>query len=126
SGQISLSHGALFGVGAFSSAWLDSTFGIPVLMCIPLAGLMATAVGLIVGIPSGRLKGLYLAIATLAAQFIIMDLFNRFDWFTGGAAGVMATPVEVFGFSFYGDDRYFYIVLFFLVLALLLTSNLLR
>src|SRR5699024_2588070 len=59
SGQISLSHGALFGVGAFSSAWLNATFGIPVLLCIPLAGLMATAVGMVVGIPSGRLKGLY-------------------------------------------------------------------
>lgn len=126
SGQISLSHGALFGVGAFSSAWLNATFGIPVLLCIPLAGLMTTAVGMVVGIPSARLKGLYLAIATLAAQFIIMDLFNRLEWFTGGSAGVMASSIEVFGFSFYGDQRYFYIVLFFLVTALLLTSNLLR
>ncbi|HLQ85972.1 MAG TPA: branched-chain amino acid ABC transporter permease [Salinisphaeraceae bacterium] len=126
SGQISLSHGALFGVGAFSSAWLNATFGIPVLLCIPLAGLMTTAVGLVVGIPSGRLKGLYLAIATLAAQFIIVDLFNRFDWFTGGSAGVMAASAELFGFSFYGDERYFYLVLFFLVTGLLLTSNLLR
>ncbi len=126
SGQISLGHGAFFGVGAFSSAWLNARFGIPVLLCIPLAGLMTTAVGMVVGIPAGRLKGLYLAIATLAAQFIIVDLFNRASWFTGGSAGTMASPVELFGVMFFNDQRYFYIVLFFLVISLLLATNLMR
>ena len=126
SGQISLGHAAFFGVGAFSSAWLNSTFGIPVLLAIPLAGVMTTAVGMIVGIPAGRLKGLYLAIATLAAQFIIMDFFNRASWFTGGAAGTVANSVELFGITFFTDQTYFYIVLFFVVISFLLATNLMR
>src|SRR3546814_18845117 len=77
SGQISLGHSAFFGFGAFSSAWLNNRFGIPVFFCIPLAGLMTTAIGMIVGIPAARMKGLYLAIATLASQFILMDFFAR-------------------------------------------------
>ncbi|MFA5663075.1 branched-chain amino acid ABC transporter permease [Castellaniella sp.] len=126
SGQISLGHAAFFGVGAFTSAWLNNSFGIPVLLCIPLAGLFTTLVGLIFGLPAGRLKGMYLVIATLAAQYIIEDFFNRADWFTGGTAGTMAGSVELFGFAFDTDGRYFYVVLAFLVLTLLLVTNLMR
>lgn len=126
SGQISLGHGAFFGVGAFASAWLNNSFGIPVLLCIPLAGVITAAVGLIFGLPAGRLKGMYLLIATLAAQYIIIDFFNRAAWFTGGTAGSLATPAELFGFSFSTDQSYFYIALAFLVAALLLTTNLMR
>ena len=126
SGQISLGHAAFFGFGAFASAWLHTTTGIPVILCIPLAGAMTTAVGMIVGIPAGRIKGLYLAIATLAAQFILEDFFNRADWFTGGVAGSLAEPVSLFGYVFDTDQRYFYITLFFVVVMFLLGTNLLR
>ena len=98
-GQISLGHAAFFGFGAFASAWINNTTGIPVFLAIPLAGLMTTAVGMIVGIPAGRIKGLYLAIATLASQFILEDFFARADWFTGGTYGSMANPVNLFGFD---------------------------
>src|SRR6476659_9654972 len=67
-GQISIGHAAFFGFGAFTSAYLSNRFGIPVFFCIPLAGIVTAAVGLIFGLPAARLKGLYLAIATLAAQ----------------------------------------------------------
>lgn len=126
SGQISLGHAAFFGVGAFASAWLNNSFGIPVLLCIPLAGVITTAVGLIFGLPAGRLKGMYLVIATLAAQYIIVDFFNRSEWFTGGPAGTAASPVEIFGFAFDSDQSYFYVVLAFLVASLLLVTNLMR
>lgn len=86
-GQISLGHAAFFGFGAFASAWINNTTGIPVLLSIPLAGLMTAAVGLLFGLPAARIKGLYLAIATLAAQFILEDFFARADWFTGGSYG---------------------------------------
>ena len=105
-GQISLGHSAFFGFGAFASAWLNNRFGIPVFFCIPLAGLMTTAIGMIVGIPAARLKGLYLAIATLASQFILMDFFARAEWFTGGSAGALAEPFSIFGFIVSGDRRY--------------------
>jgi len=89
-GQISLGHAAFFGFGAFASAWLNNSFGIPVALSIPLAGVMTTAVGMVVGIPAARIKGLYLAIATLASQFILQDFFARADWFTGGSSGASA------------------------------------
>jgi branched-chain amino acid transport system permease protein len=125
-GQISLGHAAFFGFGAFASAWLNNTTGLPVFFCIPLAGAMTLAVGLIVGIPAGRIKGLYLAIATLASQYILQDFFSRAEWFTGGAYGAMANPFSLFGFSFNTDQRYWYVVLFYVVIMYLLGTNLLR
>ena len=119
SGQISLGHAALFGFGAFASAWLNNKTGIPVFFAIPLAGLMTTAVGMIFGMPAARLKGLYLAIATLAAEFILEDFFVRAEWFSGGAYGASAEAVVIFGFSLNTDARYYYLVLgWFLTLAL--------
>jgi len=126
SGQISLGHAAFFGFGAFASAWINSTTGIPVILAIPLAGVMTTAVGMIVGIPAGRIKGLYLAIATLAAQYILEDFFNRAAWFTGGSAGSMANQLSLFGYAMNNDTRYFYVVLAFVVVMYLLGANLLR
>ncbi|MCU0838697.1 MAG: branched-chain amino acid ABC transporter permease [Rhodospirillales bacterium] len=125
-GQISLGHAAFFGFGAFSSAWLNNTFGVPVALSIPLAGVMTTAVGMIVGIPAARIKGLYLAIATLASQFILQDFFARADWFTGGSAGSLAEPFALFGYVLRGDRQYFYVVLFFLVVMYLFAANMLR
>ncbi|GEO82441.1 branched-chain amino acid ABC transporter permease [Pararhodospirillum oryzae] len=125
-GQISLGHAAFFGVGAFSSAWLNNTWGIPVVLAIPLAGLMAAAVGLLFGAPAARIKGLYLAIATLAAQFIIEDLFVRLDWFTGGSSGAMANAPELFGFAFDTDQTYFLFALTITIVLTVLATNLMR
>ncbi len=125
-GQISLGHAAFFGFGAFASAWINNTTGIPVFLSIPLAGLMTTAVGLIFGIPAGRIKGLYLAIATLASQFILEDFFARADWFTGGTYGSMANPVSLFGYELDSERGFFYVVLFWTVLMFVLGANLLR
>lgn len=125
-GQISLGHSAFFGVGAFSSAYMSNQWGIPVFFSIPLAGLWTTAAGMIVGIPAGRIKGLYLAIATLAGQIIIQDFFSRAEWFTGGPYGALALPVSIFGFEFNSDERFFYIALFYLVVMYVLGTNLMR
>lgn len=125
-GQISIGHAAFFGFGAFSSAYLSNRFGIPVPLSIPLAGVMTTVVGMIFGLPAARLKGLYLAIATLAAQFILEDFFARATWFTGGTAGASADPFHLFGFAFDTDQRYFYVVLVYVVVCYLLATNLMR
>lgn len=125
-GQISLGHAAFFGFGAFASAWLSNRWGIPVWGTIPLAGLMTMAVGLLFGVPAGRIKGLYLAIATLAAQFILEDFFARAEWFTGGSAGAMAAPFTLFGYAFNTDKSFFYVVLAYLVVLYLFACNLLR
>ena len=125
-GQISIGHAAFFGFGAFASAWLHEAAHIPVALCIPLAGLMTALVGLVFGAPAARLKGLYLAIATLAAQFILEDFFARAQWFTGGVAGRITEPFALFGWVADREDSYFYVVLAWVVLMFVAASNLMR
>jgi branched-chain amino acid transport system permease protein len=125
-GQISLGHAAFFGFGAFSSAYLSGKLGVPVALSIPLAGVTTALVGTIVGLPAGRLKGLYLAIATLASQFVLQDFFGRADWFTGGASGANAASYKLFGVSLSGDRTYIYVVLAHLVVLYVFAANLMR
>ncbi len=125
-GQISLGHSAFFGFGAFCSAYLSSSLGIPALISIPLAGVFTTAVGMIFGLPAARLKGLYLAIATLASQFILQDFFARAEWFTGGPYGSLAETPSLFGLNIDSDQTYFYLVLFWLVVSIIAVANLMR
>jgi branched-chain amino acid transport system permease protein len=125
-GQISIGHAAFFGFGAFASAWLHEAAHIPVALCIPLAGLMTALVGLVFGAPAARLKGLYLAIATLAAQFILEDFFARAQWFTGGVAGRITEPFALFGWVADREDSYFYVVLAWVVLMFVAAANLMR
>ena len=125
-GQISIGHAAFFGFGAFTSAYLSNRFAIPVFFCIPLAGVVTAAVGLIFGLPAARLKGLYLAIATLAAQYILLDFFARAEWFTGGSVPASAEPFSIFGYSLRGDRKYFYVVLAYVIVCYLLVTNLIR
>lgn len=125
-GQISLGHAAFFGFGAFASAWINNEFGIPVFFAIPLAGVLTMAVGLLFGMPATRIKGLYLAIATLASQFILEDFFARADWFTGGSAGSLANSMEIFGYVLSGDRHYYYVVLCYMLVMYIIGANLMR
>ena len=125
-GQISIGHAAFFGFGAFASAYLSSKLAVPVALAIPLAGLATAAVGLVFGLPAARLKGLYLAIATLAAQYILLDFFSRAEWFSGGVVPALAAPFSIFGFTLRGDRQYFYVVLAYLVISYLAVTNLMR
>ncbi|MFH1243929.1 MAG: branched-chain amino acid ABC transporter permease, partial [Pseudomonadota bacterium] len=81
-GQISLGHAAFIGVGAYTSAILITRVGIPFWWTVPRAGAMSAVMGVIIGIPSLRIKGLYLAIATIAAQFIFQYVFMTWDYMT--------------------------------------------
>lgn len=125
-GQISLGHAAFYGLGAFGSTYFSNRWGVPVLLAIPLGGLVATAFGMVFGIPAARIKGLYLAIATLAAQYVLEDFFSRAPWFTGGVAGAHAAPVSIFGFLLNTEARYFYLVVVAVVATYLYASNLMR
>jgi branched-chain amino acid transport system permease protein len=125
-GQISIGHAAFFLFGAFTSAYLSTKLGVPAFFAIPLSGLVTAAVGLIFGLPAARLKGLYLAIATLAAQYILLDFFSRAEWFTGGAVPAAAEPFRLFGYTLRSDRQYFYVVLAYLAVCFLLATNLMR
>src|ERR1700749_583958 len=123
-GQISIGHAAFFLLGAFTSAYISNAFPIPVFFAIPLAGVVTALVGLIFGVPAARLKGLYLVIATLAAQYILLDFFSRAEWFSGGSVPASANPFSIFGYALRGDRQYFYVVLAYLVVCFLPVSNL--
>jgi len=111
-GQISLGHGAFFGVGAYTAAILATKAGFPFLLAIPAAGVVTALVGIIFGLPSARLKHLYLLIATLAGQFIIEYVLVQWDRLTGGAEGISVMGASLFGIDL-GNDRSFYFVIYF-------------
>jgi len=114
-GQISLGHGAFLGVGAYAAAILASRFHIPFFATIPLAGLITAMVGMVFGIPSGRLKGLYLTIATLAGQFIIEYLLIHWETLTKGTAGITLPPTMLLTFSLQGDLGFYYLIFITLI-----------
>src|SRR5712671_4751917 len=125
-GQISIGHAAFFLIGAFTSAYISNNAPIPVFFAIPLAGVVTALVGLVFRIPAARLKGLYLVIATLAAQYILLDFFSRAEWFTGGSVPASAEPFSIFGYALRGDKKYFYVVLAYVVVCYLLVTNLIH
>ena len=93
-GQVSLGTGGFMAVGAFSAYKLATGFpGLNIVFVFLFAGLITAAVGLLFGIPSLRIKGFYLAVATLAAQFFLIWLFNRVPWFNNySSSGVISAP----------------------------------
>jgi len=125
-GQISLGHGAFFGVGAYAAAILATRAGFPFWAAVPAAGLVTAAVGMIFGLPSARLKHLYLCIATLAGQFIIEYVLVQWEGITGGAEGISVVGATLFGLDL-GNDRTFYFVIFVcFVVMTWIAVNLLR
>src|SRR5689334_5008892 len=91
-GQISVGHGAFMSVGAYTAANLVTHLQAPFWVTIPAGGLMAAAIGAVVGIPSLRIKGIYLAIATLAAQLIIEWTINHVQAISGGVQASITIP----------------------------------
>jgi len=110
-GQISLGHGAFFGVGAYAAAILATKAGFPFWLAVPAAGLLTAAVGIVFGLPSARLKHLYLLIATLAGQFILEYVFLQWEGMTGGANGIIVVGASLFGLEL-SNDRTFYFITF--------------
>ncbi|MFZ5427629.1 MAG: branched-chain amino acid ABC transporter permease [Thermodesulfobacteriota bacterium] len=124
-GQISLGHGAFFGVGAYTAGILAAK-GVPILVTLPASGAVAAVLGMAFGLPSLRLKGIYLAIATLAAQLILEYVFLHWDSMTGGSNGLMVMPPSILGFAFDSDVKMFYLTLAVAALATLAVSNITR
>jgi len=128
-GQVSLGHGAFMAVGAYAAYNIAIRVpGLNFLVVLVLAGLAAALVGMIFGIPSLRIKGLYLAVATLAAQFFFDWVFARVKWFTNYApSGSVSVPnIELFGFVLNTPQRKYLFVLAIVALFALLAKNLVR
>ncbi|MFP4070841.1 MAG: branched-chain amino acid ABC transporter permease [Desulfovibrionales bacterium] len=124
-GQISLGHGAFIGVGAYATA-VCAQFGIPFVPALLIGGFTAALVGMIFGLPSLRLKGIYLAISTLAAQLILEYVFLHWGSMTGGANGMAVPAPQMFGFVFDTDLRMFYLTLAVTVVAVIMVTNIVR
>src|SRR2546430_240860 len=126
-GQISIGHGAFMSVGAYTAANLVIHLHAPFWVTIPAGGIMAALIGAVVGIPSLRIKGIYLAIATLAAQLIIEWTINHVTWISGGVAASIQVPRPVlFGTQLKSQTQLYLFLMFFVVLAIVGTSNLIR
>jgi branched-chain amino acid transport system permease protein len=124
-GLVSLGHAAFLGIGAYAHAFFLK-HGMPWVPSVVLAVLITTASGLVVGLPALRMTGIYLAIATLAFSVIIQEVFSRWESVTHGFAGMKVDRPVIFGVPFADDRSFYYLCLFFLVVVLWLTRNLLR
>lgn len=126
-GQISLGQAAFMTTGGYISALLVGRLGWPFLAALPAAALGAGSVGLIFGLPSLRVKGFYLVMATLGAQFIIPWLTrNVFQGVLNGAQGLNVPPPLVFGLEFNAPARYLYLTLSVALLSTIAAYNISR
>ena len=126
-GQVSIGHGAFMSVGAYTAANLATRLGSPWPVNLLAGGLMAALVGAVVGIPSLRIKGLYLAIATLAGQLIIEWTINHVTFISGGVQASIEVARPRVGPMVLGTQRdMYYFLLVFVGLAIVGTLNLMR
>ncbi|MEO1191715.1 MAG: branched-chain amino acid ABC transporter permease [Pseudomonadota bacterium] len=133
-GQLSLGTGGFMACGAFFSFKLTTAFpDVNIVIVFLLAGLGTALVGILFGLPSLRIKGFYLAVATLAAQFFLIWMFNKFDWWTNfSPSGVISAPprdvipgVTVTGSSATPEAKYLFLLVLVSLLALV-AKNLVR
>ena len=124
-GQISLGNAAFLAIGAYSTAYL-AAHGVPFLLVIPLAGVLAALAGMVFGIPSLRLKGLYLAMATLAAHFIVEFTVTHWDSVTGGVNGTSVPSPSLFGVALANDRSLAFLILPACIAHLWFAKNLFR
>lgn len=125
-GQISLGQGGFLAVGAYTSGLLVARAGVPTLGAVVIAVLFTALVGALFGLPALRLKGLYLAIATLAAQFIILWVVRNWDVVTGGVDSLFVSDPELFGFALGSDFRWYWVIGGCAALAVVTGRNLFR
>jgi branched-chain amino acid transport system permease protein len=126
-GQLSIGHAGFIAVGAFTSAILTSKLGSEYfLVALVCSGSIAGLIGLIFGIPSVRVKGFYLAITTIAAQFIIIWVINHLG-VTGGFSGIPDVPyAAIGGFTFKSRASQFYLIMVIAILCIFFAKNLAR
>ena len=124
-GLFSLGHAAFLGVGAYTQAYLTS-HAVPFPIALAGAAALSATVGVVVGLPALRVKGIYLGIATLSFGFIVEEVFARWESVTGGNAGKRVAAPELFGWSLGSGEAFYFLCLVIAVVATLAILNLLR
>jgi branched-chain amino acid transport system permease protein len=124
-GQISLGHAAFFGLGAYTTGILTATYGVSPWLALPAGLVVAGAAAFLVGIPALKLKGYYLAMATLGFGIIVSIFFNQAQHLTGGPSGLTGIPsLDLFGYTLDSPERLFVLIWPVLGVILLLSANL--
>lgn len=124
-GLFSIGHAAFLGVGAYTQAVLTSA-GMPFVLALACSAGLSAAVGIVIGLPALRVKGIYLGIATLSFGFIVEEVLARWESVTGGNAGLHVKNVTMFGVDFGTGAGFYFVCLVICVAATLLIVNLLR
>jgi branched-chain amino acid transport system permease protein len=130
-GQISMGHAGFFAIGAYGTTLLMAQLHVPFFIALPLAAFIAAFFGFLLGLPSLRLDGPYLAIATLGFGLAIMHILGRWSVF-GGREGLHAPPLDIglpnFGLSFVlkSDASKYYLILMLTVILVILAKNILK
>jgi branched-chain amino acid transport system permease protein len=124
-GLFSLGHAAFLGVGAYTQAVLTNA-GLPFPVALACAAGLSAAVGLVVGLPALRVKGIYLGMATLSFGFIVEEIFARWESVTGGNAGIHIKAPDMFGWKLASGEAFYFLCLLITVVATLGILNLLR
>ncbi len=124
-GLFSIGHAAFLGVGAYTEAVLVN-MGLPFPLALACAALLSAAVGVIVGLPAMRVKGMYLGIATMAFGFIVAEVFARWESLTGGNAGLHVKAPAIGGWQLDSGTEFYFLCLLLTVLSTLAIANLLR
>ena len=124
-GLFSIGHAAFLGVGAYVQAVLTAA-AVPFPLALAAAAVLSAAVGVVVGLPALRVKGMYLGISTMAFGFIVEEVFARWESFTGGNAGMHVRPPVLFTWTLDSPVEFFYLCVAVTVLATLAILNLLR
>jgi branched-chain amino acid transport system permease protein len=122
-GLLSIGHSAFIGVGAYASALMWLSFDTPLAVNILVGAVAAFAVGIVFGLPALRIKGIYLAIATLAAQYSLYFVFQQWTSVTGGDRGLSLPQFDILGF---GDKGFYWVVVLVSLAACLAARNLFR
>jgi branched-chain amino acid transport system permease protein len=125
-GQISIGHAGFMAVGGYTSAILMVKLGWPFWATLPCGALAAGIAGLIFGLPSLKIKGFYLIMATIAAHFIIVWLILQLHGLTGGGDGFTVPRPEIAGIALKSKRSYFYLVMVFACLATYTAQNIVR
>lgn len=126
-GQISLGHASFFGLGAYVSGVITARYGVNPWFCILLGMVVSGGVAFIIGVPSLRLRGHYLAMATLAFCIIITIIFNESVAFTGGPDGLAFIPgISIMGYALDSVVKYYFFVWSVVLVVLLLCLNIIQ
>jgi branched-chain amino acid transport system permease protein len=125
-GLVSMGQAAFMGLGGYTVAILQIRFGSPMLLNLLAGGVVAMLAGLVVGLPSLRVKGLYLAIATIAAGVLAHFIFSHYTSLTGGTSGLTLPPAQIFGIELDDSFKLYWVIVPITALMLLGVANLFR